>query len=108
MQSFTIMVDSTAIHYVSYDSDGRSLEVGFNHGKVYTYAGVPLQVAVELVSADSVGVYYNRYIKTQFSADTRLGTRVAGSARAPARDIYKKVETDRPSRSRLATGRRPW
>ena len=69
MQSFTIMVDSSAIHYVSYTTDGRRLEVGFNHGQTYTYYGVPLQVAVDLATADSVGMYYNRAIKNQFAQE---------------------------------------
>ena len=86
MQSFTILVDSSAIHYVSYTESGRTLEVGFNPGGIYTYLGVPLQVAVDLVTADSVGMYYNRAIKNQFGDSTYASakTPIAASAMSPA------------------------
>ena len=64
---FFTMVDSTAILYVAYHTDGGVLEVRFRGGnRSYIYAGVPLQLAVSFVTAVSVGAFYNIFIKANF------------------------------------------
>ncbi len=71
-QQFTIMPRSVAIHYVTYKTEDRELEVGFHGGRNYSYFGVPLQVAVDFITSLSLGQYYNRYIKEEFGLDALL------------------------------------
>jgi KTSC domain-containing protein len=52
-----IIVESSMIHAVGYDSGTKILEVVFNSGRTYCYEGVPLKVYKELMAADSKGRY---------------------------------------------------
>jgi len=65
----TMLVGSSVLHYAAYWTEGGILELGFHHGKTYRYYNVPLQVAVNRVVAPSAGVYYNRYIKSEFQPE---------------------------------------
>jgi hypothetical protein len=64
---FLKMLDSSVLHYAAYRTVGGMLELGFRRGKVYRYHGVPLQVAVDLVTARSAGQYYNQFIRSEFA-----------------------------------------
>ena len=44
----------------------QTLEVEFNYGAVYRYAGVPLNEFEGLMNADSKGKYFNANIKTRY------------------------------------------
>ena len=55
--STLIIVESSMIHAVGYDSKTKILEVVFNSGCTYCYEGVPLKVYQELMAADSKGRY---------------------------------------------------
>lgn len=63
-------VVSSLIHSVGYDADAQTLEVKFNSGKVFSYAGVPMAKAAEMTADDqpSVGKYFNAEIKNQYEA----------------------------------------
>jgi hypothetical protein len=59
-------VDSSAVVSVGYDKKRRVLEVEVDGGAVYQYLDVPAREYFALVSADSVGRYYNQSIKPNY------------------------------------------
>ena len=60
-------LDSSALSSAGYDSAAGILEVEFASSRsVYRYYDVPEEVFHGLVSADSVGKYYNLYIRGQY------------------------------------------
>ena len=60
------LVKSTVIRAVGYDADRKILEVEFHTGRLYRYLSVPPSVHEELVSAESVGEYFNREIRDRY------------------------------------------
>lgn len=60
-------VTSSNIRAIGYDSDSQTLEVEFNHGAVYQYAGVPQDEHDGMMNADSKGKYLNANIKGHYS-----------------------------------------
>lgn len=58
-----IRVRSSNIEAVGYEEDSRTLGVRFQGGGEYYYSGVPQNVYDGLVSASSVGRYFDRYVK---------------------------------------------
>lgn len=60
-------ITSTNIRAVGYDEDSQTLEVEFNDGSVYQYAGVPIGEHEGLMNADSKGKYHNANIKKRYS-----------------------------------------
>ena len=66
MSIFTAMipVDSSAIRAVGYD--GSTLTVEFHTGRVYDHPHVPYHVYAGLMSASSMGAYYNRHIRGKY------------------------------------------
>ena len=59
-------VISSALVSVGYDSDSETLEVEFPSGDVYQYHGVPEQIHMDLIGADSIGGYFNANIRHQY------------------------------------------
>ena len=59
-------VDSSAVVSVGYDKKRRILEVEVEGGAVYQYLDVPAREYFALVSAESVGRYYNEQIKAGY------------------------------------------
>ncbi len=59
-------VESSAVRSVGYDKKRRILEVEVAGGAVYQYLDVPAREYFALVSADSVGRYYNQQIKEAY------------------------------------------
>ncbi len=59
-------VQSSAVVSVGYDKKRRVLEVEVEGGAVYQYLDVPAREYFALISADSVGRYYNQEIKTGY------------------------------------------
>jgi hypothetical protein len=59
-------VDSSAVVSVGYDRKRRVLEVEVEGGAVYQYLDVPAREYFALVSAESVGRYYNQRIKAEY------------------------------------------
>jgi KTSC domain-containing protein len=59
-------VESSAVVSVGYDRKLRVLEVEVDGGAVYQYLGVPAREYFALVSAASVGRYYNQQIKENY------------------------------------------
>lgn len=59
-------VTSSAVVSVGYDRKRHMLEVEVDGGAVYQYLDVPAREYFALVSADSVGRYYNQEIKANY------------------------------------------
>lgn len=59
-------VTSSTIRAIGYDSDSQTLEVEFNHGSVYQYAGVPQSEHEGFMNADSKGQFLNANIKGRY------------------------------------------
>lgn len=68
-----IMVDSTTLHDVAYDSERRRLVLTFVSGSVYEYADVPATIARDLLQAESKGRYFNEHIRDQYRFMRRHG-----------------------------------
>ncbi len=61
-------VASSVIRAVGYDPKTKVLAVEFHTGRLYEYARVPAKIAAVLPAAPSIGSYFNRYIRTRYSA----------------------------------------
>ncbi len=59
-------VTSESIRSIGYDSDSQTLEVEFNYGSVYQYAGVSQGEHEGMMNADSKGKYFNANIKGRY------------------------------------------
>ena len=58
-----VEISSSNIKSAGYDTEEQLLEIEFNSGAVYSYAGVPMGVYDDLLEAESVGKYFNQSIK---------------------------------------------
>lgn len=56
-------VTSSQIKSVGYDPASRTLEVEFTKGAVYQYFDVPEAMYRDLIEAESIGKYFNQFIK---------------------------------------------
>ncbi len=59
-------VDSSNLESAGYDPTSNILEVEFKNGTLYQYASVPEYIFHELISANSVGIYFNQNIKNNY------------------------------------------
>ena len=62
-------VQSSVLSAVRYYDDRRILEVRFRSGRTYHYFDVPREAYEELLTAPSVGTYFNQSIKPQFRCE---------------------------------------
>jgi hypothetical protein len=60
-----ITVQSSLLTAVAYSTDAI-LELQFHRGAIYRYFAVPPEVFHGLLSADSKGLYFNRYVRNRF------------------------------------------
>ena len=58
-------VKSSNIHSIGYDLESQTLEVKFKWGGLYHYFNVEEYEFVELMTASSVGKYFNKYISAK-------------------------------------------
>ncbi len=66
-------VESSLIRSVGYDLPSSILEIEFVDGKgLYEYYDVPLSVYSRLMAAESIGSYFNDYIR-DFYAYEKIG-----------------------------------
>lgn len=63
-----VPVTSSNVRSVGYDLATRTLEVEFNNGSVYDYAGVPPDVFAQLMQSPSVGSYLAKSVKPKYTA----------------------------------------
>lgn len=61
-------VTSSNIRSVGYDPHKKLLEIEFNSGAIYQYDDVPQHVYDNLMTAESVGSYFNSVIKPNYEA----------------------------------------
>jgi len=59
-------VNSTNIVSVGYDDPTNTLDVEFYSGTLYRYADVPRNVYERLISAESVGSFFQQNVKKTF------------------------------------------
>jgi hypothetical protein len=60
------VVKSSELRSVGYEVSTSLLEAEFQSGEVYQYFGVPAELVLELLEADSVGRYFNVRIRSKF------------------------------------------
>jgi hypothetical protein len=60
------LVKSEAINQIEYDPEGRVLFIEFHDTGWYSYAGVPPEVHEELMTARSIGAYFNQRIRNHY------------------------------------------
>jgi len=58
-----IICDSSNIKTWKYDEQFKMLYVGFHNGTTYSYFDVPLDVHTGAVLAESIGKYFNKYVR---------------------------------------------
>lgn len=63
-------VNSSAISRVEYVRETQTLQIWFvQTGGPYSYFNVPEQIYAELLAANSVGTYFNLYIRDRYSSN---------------------------------------
>ncbi|MEA3203522.1 MAG: hypothetical protein QOI63_1197 [Thermoplasmata archaeon] len=65
-------VASSSLRSVGYDARRRVLEVEFEGGAVYRYEDVPEARHAALLAAESLGSYFNRFVRDRYPA-VRVG-----------------------------------
>jgi hypothetical protein len=63
-----VRVKSSKISSIGYDQEKHVLEIEFQTGSIYVYDNVPTDINEALMSAESHGKYYLKYIKDIFSS----------------------------------------
>ncbi len=61
-------VKSSVIAAVAYDARHKVLEVEFHTGRIYHYHGVPRSVLDTMMSADSIGKFFNEEVRPHYRA----------------------------------------
>lgn len=62
-------VNSSMAKAIGYDRTAQTLQVEFNNGSIYEYAGVEQETWESLQTADSIGKFYNSQIKGKYQCD---------------------------------------
>jgi hypothetical protein len=61
-----VPLDSTLLASALYDAATRRLHLEFRTGEQYLYFRVPPHCFQQLITAESKGAYFNRYIRNRF------------------------------------------
>jgi hypothetical protein len=61
--------NSSNIARLSYDDEKGNLMIEFRSGKMYRYYDVPMEIWTGLISADSVGRFFNSNIRGKFKEE---------------------------------------
>lgn len=59
-------VKSSNIGSIDYDPQENLLHITFNSGRTYQYYNVPADIHEKLLSAPSIGGYFNDHIKNRY------------------------------------------
>jgi hypothetical protein len=62
-----VSVSSEAIASINYDTESGTMSVGFTDGTLYVYSDVPESVYVDLITASSIGAYFNKNVRNEYS-----------------------------------------
>jgi hypothetical protein len=65
-------IESSMMSFAAYDERAHTLTLTFASGDRYEYLDVPKQIYLDLLSAASAGVYFDRAIRDRFRYQ-RLG-----------------------------------
>jgi len=60
-------VDSSNLSAVGYDPKTKTMHIRFQSGRLYAYYDVPEDIYQDLMNADSLGSYFNSFIKGAFA-----------------------------------------
>lgn len=63
----TVELASTAIQAATYDASNSTLTINFASGGQYVYGNVPKSVFLSMQSAVSVGSFFNKHIRNNYS-----------------------------------------
>ncbi len=61
-------VKSSVIAAIEYNPTTQVLEIHFHAGRTYDYLNVPAEIYQSLLTADSVGKYFNENIRPHYRA----------------------------------------
>jgi hypothetical protein len=64
---FRFQVTSSSISTIGYSPTTQEMEVVFNRGAIYRYAGVPALVFASFFLAASKGRYFNSNVKNRYA-----------------------------------------
>lgn len=67
-------ITSSNLAAIGYDPVRQILAVQFLRGDIYHYAGIGLELALELGAAESKGSFYAKRIRGQFQGELMTGT----------------------------------
>jgi len=59
-------VSSSNIKSIGYESNSQTLEVEFRDGGIYQYFNVASNTYEKLISAQSIGSFFHKYIKNNY------------------------------------------
>lgn len=91
-----VPVRSMTLRSVGYDPALRTLEAEFRSGRVYRYAGVPVELALSLLLARSKGRFFNVAIR-DFYPFREVSPDAAASGRHPPASVRARARA--PTRS---------
>jgi hypothetical protein len=77
-----VFVESSSLASVLYFPEQRQLEVEFLSKAVYMYFDVPPRIYTELLTAESIGRYFNAYIRNSFTCQQIRGSSDAATSTA--------------------------
>ena len=66
-------VKSRILRSVGYDESTKTLEIEFQTGLVYQYAGVPPKVYADLMHSEAIGKYFSEKVRPRFPAKQVAG-----------------------------------
>lgn len=72
-------VIASTLTAIGYDRATQTLDVEMNSGAVVRHTGVPLELAVELMRAESIGMFYAKQISKKFNPEPLVETADEGS-----------------------------
>jgi hypothetical protein len=59
-------VSSSMFTSIGYDENTQTIELEFSNGKIYQHSNVSVKVFTEFKNAQSLGKFYNQFIKGKF------------------------------------------
>lgn len=66
-----VNVESSNVKCVGYDEENRNIHVELLNGECYMYIGVPKKIFEDLLKAQSIGAYINRYLVGSYEVETK-------------------------------------
>ena len=64
-----VPVKSSHIATVAYDAPTKVMEIKFTNGDLHRFENVPPEVHQRLISAESVGTFFHKYVRPNFTSN---------------------------------------